>query len=441
MFFMLHLIKKYYADKPIFTNFSIISGGVFLSKLVGVAKLPLMFLILGRFNTDLLLSSDKLGQIISTFFIMGSLYSSVITTIHKINSASKINIFINQLLVYGLLIISAVEIVIFLNFKLIKDYFIDSKTLEQLDFVNSQLFDSSTLVLLVTPVILFVETVLSAFLASKNKFISSSLVGLISNLCIVAAILVSRSNFLIVSYGIFIGICISTICVYFEAYKNDFIFCTKIFSIPTDYLRLFLKRYIPKLFILDIITISLLIIVPYKQFDGQVLYFDQAITIVTSFGFIISSFITAIFPEMSKIVSKDIQNLPIYLTKIKSNFYKLLIVQFICTIALGLALSIFYNSLGKNTDKTYLINLLFFLSPSIVLISIKDFQTRLLYAFENNQVTYISIISNLAFIIGFTLLLPYKWDTGITISASLTLSLVISIALANIAIKKLTIIN
>ncbi|NJL97027.1 hypothetical protein HC864_04430 [Candidatus Gracilibacteria bacterium] len=118
----------------------------------------------------------------------------------------------------------------------------------------------------------------------------------------------SNGNYLYTVYGVLFGIVISNVLLLKSAIREGLVlfknFKISLLKKYSSIVNKFLYSSLIRVFIIDPINIALLMIIPIKQYDGQIVSLDIAFTLITAFVFITNSYNTVIFPELSDISKK-----------------------------------------------------------------------------------------------------------------------------------------
>lgn len=411
-------------NRPILKSFLIMNVGSLLSKVLGFARNPILVISLGASLTDNLLAADKIGQSIALILVIGTLYNAVLPILVRIKqeNAKYLNSFLTGVmamsttfvtLLCAISIICAPQLIIF---------FTDSTTLKTFSSSEYTLFLLATRILLLTPIFLTIQTFLSAYLSIHNKYTSVSLAGIISNIIIITAALLSKSDYIIIVYGILSGIALSNCIIFWECMQNglrlDFSI-GRLKHIKSE-LNKFIVKSLPRTLIVDPINVCLLLVLPIKNFSGQVTLLDILFSIIGAFSFISLSFSTAIFPKLSEIPKLSTINQQKVINNTLAKFFKVSLVQLLISIIGGLILLQVYIEITElNQYEEYLFVAFLIALPSLLLVSLRQFLQKVIFSMEDNFIIFITTVCNLILIISALCLnLVINLDTILSIMIS-----------------------
>jgi hypothetical protein len=404
----------------------------FIAKFLGLIKQPFLISRLGSVNSDLLLSSDKLSQIITGFLVAGTIYGSLLPIFSDLLSQSKEKYlrFVKLSTILLTLVITSISGIIWIFIDKIIPYIIDNNTLKNLVDTNQySTFVVTTKILLIIPSLMTIQTVIGVYLNLKSKVFWFNFSGLLTNICILIGLLVSN-NYLYIAIFSLSGWVISNIILLIEAFS-----CGLIPKIKDLYITKNIKAYrlelaklsqliFSKIFLLDLTTLALVLISPFKQFDGQIAAFDLGITLQNSLLFLMLNYNYIIFPQISaayyenKSTSFFSKNLP---KIIKTNLAIGILALFSTIILSKVLLETLSFSKTINQLSDYIQNIVFLGLPTIIFSCLKDVVLKQLQIVKDIKISQILNILSLTIFGIFFLLLHIYWsyDSGYALMISL----------------------
>jgi peptidoglycan biosynthesis protein MviN/MurJ (putative lipid II flippase) len=404
----------------------------FFAKFLGMIKQPYLISKLGGNGSDLFLTSDKPSQIIAAFLVGGTIYSSILPSFTVFYSKSN-ETYQEYLKTVGTIILAlvfAVSVFFGLTLDTLLPLFVDSKTLSSLVLENQYAnFIFACRVLLTIPTFMAAQTVLGVYLNLKKEFFWFNFSSVVTNLSILCGLFLYDSYLDIALFSAF-GWLFSCLIVLFVSIKNGLSFTffdlknsvVKYKNDITDVLKLMFS----KIFLLDVTTVALILIVPFKQFEGQIAAFDLGLTIQNSLVFLMLSYNYVLFPQLSL----DFHSISSS-KRFQENTKKLIKINFIIgvvciifTLFLGLLITFVLQKIGKIGGLgDYIRNVMYFGLPIILLISFKDIVLKYLQIQKDIKITQLLNLLSLI-LLGCTFygLILMKLDSGYSLIFALMIS-------------------
>ncbi|MBC7472464.1 MAG: hypothetical protein H7196_04375 [candidate division SR1 bacterium] len=404
----------------------------FFAKFLGMIKQPYLISKLGASGSDLFLTSDKPSQIIAAFLVGGTIYSSILPSFTIFYSKEK-EVYQEYIKTIGIIIIFLV-VIISLFFGLTLDnllpFIVDKNTLSRLIAENQYFnFALSCRILLTIPTLMAIQTILGVYLNLKKEFFWFNFSSVVTNFSILCGLFLYNSYLNIAIFSAF-GWLISCFIILFASIKSGFTltFFDMKNSIAKHKSHIFeaLKLILSKVFLLDVTAVALILIVPYKQFEGQIAAFDLGITIQNSLVFLMLSYNYVLFPQLSLDFHSTNTS-----EKFQQNIKKLIKINFIIgliciisTLLLGLLITFILQKIGKIGDLgDYIRNIMYLGLPIILLISFKDIVLKYLQIQKDIKITQFLNLSSLILLgCTFYFLFFIKFDSGYALMLSLLFS-------------------
>ena len=410
----------FFKKRPILKSFFVLNAGSLLSKLTGFVKIPMTLTYLGKSGADTLISSDKIGQLLTLLFISGTLYNAVLPITARVSRQNEklVNNFLSLSLLGSALLIATLSVLAAWNVEVLVTWFVDPQTLQKFTPLELSKFYFTTRILLITPTILAVQTFASAYLSVKNVYTSVAVAGLISNLTFLISLIVSGRDYTIAAWGIVLGITLSTMLIVLETFRSGFYldFGKTHTSQNKRDLRKLVTKALPRTVIVDPVNVCLLLIIPLKDFDGQIVIVDTLFSILLAFSFITTAYTTTVFPGLSTLNSLTPQARKHLLKKISDQFFKISLMQFLISIGGGIVLVFLYGYLANLGDlEGYLLRLFLYSTPIILLGLYREYVQQIYFALEDNLVIGVTTSANFLMIATAFLLSRFGLDSGYSV--------------------------
>lgn len=422
---------------PVTWPILIVTFFTFFSRFLGFVRQYLIVRNLNELQSDLLINANKIPEIISVVLLMGTIYSSVLPIAARIESKDRdekrISAYLNLITIglVGVITILIIFGIIFTPFLL--QYFSPSlwEKANQANLVSDYVLASRVLFLF--PMAFALQAIWGVFLTLKKRFLVYSLVGVITNLATVAALLISQGDFVKVAFGIVWGGFLASIlflyyCLIddFKLPKLSFLWLKKEFVFfKKDFWQTW-KLFLPRVLVIDgFYAASILISVIISSdsgTNGGITAFDIGTSIQGAFFIIVTSLGTVLFPDLSKTFhDKNINRVDFW--KKTSKYIKLsallgMLVTIITMIGSPLIIELF-RFLGQQQNNGQTIILIAQVtSISLVFRAMREVLVRYIYIRERVwQPLILSSVSVLA-LVTTTLILVFQFKLEAVLATS-----------------------
>lgn len=426
-----NLVKRFGRNKNTQVYFLVICT-TFLAKFLGLIKQPYLISKLGTNGSDLFLTSDKPSQIITAFLVGGTIYSSILPSFTIFSSKQKevYDEYLKTIATIIIILILIVSVIFALTLDILLPFIIDKNTITRLIVENQYSnFVFACRVLLTIPTLMATQTIFGVYLNLKKEFFWFTFSSVLTNASILCGLFLFNSYLNIAIFSA-LGWFISCFVIIIVSIKTGFKFTY--FNLVKNIIRYksniieVLKLCFSKIFLLDVTTLALVLIVPFKQFEGQISAFDLGITLQNSLVFLMLSYNYVIFPQLSL----DFHSLstPQYFQESIKKLVKInsivAVVSMLLTIFLGLLIISILQKIGKIGDlEDYIKNILYLGLPIILLVSFKDIVMKYLQIQKDIKITQILNISSLILLSCiFYILIYFKLDSGYALIIALACS-------------------
>lgn len=416
---------KQLKENPVLYSFLQLNFGSLISKMLGFFRLPLVPYFLGVIGSDRLISADKIGQFLVLFLITGTLYNAIVPVLVNLKNEKPeyISTFFTMCFSLTTFLIVILCSLSWIFTSQIVELVVDSETLAGMNSPDYLKFIFTVRILLLTPIILVIQSFFSAFLSLDDKFTSVSVAGIFSNIFVLLALYFSDGNYTNVAYGIVLGILVGTLGIVAETFYRGFRFDFDLKNWKKNwvYFLRFVSKSLPRTLIISPVNVVLLMIIPLKQFDGQIYSFDLLISVILAFGFISMSYTTVIFTRLTEYLQTPSSKNTLSLGKLLRNFVKISFIQLVASI-LGSYVILYLMGIIFNISGTYsyIYVLILWSIPYIFLSPYIELIQRIYFAFEDNALVYFNILFNLILVFSAFILVKYtSYDSGIVLLTNL----------------------
>lgn len=420
-------------NNPTIISVLFITGLYMASRVLGFARSIFLYQY-DKINADLFLFGiDRISGTITAIFFMGALASSVLPVAGQIletKGEKDFNRFISIILV-----ILVIFMVLVMGVGVIF-------TPQLLEYLNPKLWQSAIENLLLDDYILIsrlsflvsinfgLQALFGVVLNLKNKFLIFSLAGVITNISCILGILYHKNDIVAITVGLVLGCSLSTILYIGSAIYSGFEFPKNVWlgfgEYKTELLSI-LKSFIPRMFIIDGLTVSGLALGFLFQTTGQAIAFDLATSIQGAFFVVITALGIVFFPDLNKVLND--KNLP------KNLFWDKLVLYLRNVIWLGLFISIIcvvlspvimwlFELFGKGQNQgQYIILLIQIGSFRLFFQGIKEILDKYLYTKQKKLapmfLSLCSMVGQLVFLFVISQILYKGIDAGVAVVLSL----------------------
>ena len=422
----------YLGKRPLFRSFLKLNFGALLAKATGFVRQPLLLAYLGPAGADYLLTSDRVGQLLTLLFIAGTLYNAALPQLVLAGQKSRgeLHRVVSWLLLLLTLILTIASLLLLWRLDWLLTHWVKAEFLSEMSFGEQGKFYVATRLLLLSPFLFTYQNLFRAYLSTRHRYNSAALAGPLANLIVIGSILLSNGDYLRVVYGLLAGFCVSTGAILYESLAAGFRLRFDGLAGSKEYLVEFAKNALPRTLIIEPLAVAALILVAFVDFAGQITAFEIWTSIVTAFAFLSTSYLTVIFPRLATYHSLDHRE---QRALIKESFAKLLrlgYVQIPLSILGGLGVFFLYDAVFGLEFKGYLSQLLLLGIPSIVCGLFRGYFQQLLFALEDNFVLVVSLLTNGVLVLTTYVLTRSGTDAGVAIVGGLDLCSILCVWLS-----------
>ncbi len=306
---------KSFFQHPNLISVLIITGLYFLSRVLGFGRTIVTYQNLTRLEADLLSNADKIPNIIATIFLMGTIFSSVLPVVSRLEARSReeVNRYISIITV---IIMSVLVVVLGLCWWQM-DWMLELITSKEIikQAYQAELWDMYLLTARLSLLIPFnfaIQAIGGVLLNFNKKFFIFSLAGTIANIGSIAGLYFTKGDFIKVAIGMITAVSVSSLLYLWACLKLKYNFKLNVL-IPTKFisevrafgpeLRQTIKVFLPRLLLIDGLVVANLIIGRIATSEGQTFAFETAASIQGTFLIIVSSLGMVFFPDLSRILN------------------------------------------------------------------------------------------------------------------------------------------
>ena len=408
--------------------------------------------------SDVFLNTQKIQDALIAILIMGTFISTltpsgalIIDKEGDVKFDKYIQWYIITIsLVFGLISLFCYVFIENILMTIQKGFYIEYQRLGILD-----LYVNSARIMCFGFVFFAINTVLQIYLNLKDSFFWNNLSGVVTNIILIIALLISDKNFVLpLTIAILISFIVNMFIHLYGAYKvgfrwrfnsiNDYV---NYYGLNKDQINNDLKRLVPRIFLIPLSTVAA-ILVSTKQYDLFPTFYETASTIQGIFLTVISAVGMVLLPKLSIFNNSDspqvfIERINTYIKK----FLPLAILGTIGTFIFARFLLLLVISSGNfkkgifkfvNTDSNFELQVLMIqvLSFSILFIAINEILIK--YYLVKNKIKQLLIYNTLSILVFVTVVFIgerfYKFNFALNIAFVFSLSTALLTALYYIGI-------
>jgi peptidoglycan biosynthesis protein MviN/MurJ (putative lipid II flippase) len=425
-------------SSPVVQSVVFVTGLYFLSRVLGFVRTIVTYQKLDRLPADLINNADKIPSLIATIFLMGTVFSSTLPIVSRLSNKSKeeanrylslVAYFLFFTLFFGLLVclIFTEPLVSFLTSP---EIILQAKAAGMWD-----MYILSSRVLLLTPFNFGIQAVLGVLLNYNKKFLIFSLAGTIANLgTLVGFAATQNQEFVKVAIGMVLGTSFSSLLYIYTTLKMGYKFDFRLFkpSFLIAELRHFksdliqtLRMFIPRLFIIDGLIISGLIIGRFSDSAGQITAFDIATSIQSTFLIIVTSLGLVFFPDLSKTLNNKELGRMIFWEKLnkylRTSLWLGICISILSIFASGIVMNLIELAGKGQRNSAYIILLVQLGSFRLFFNALKEILDKYLYAKEKQwEPMWLSVLAIISQILVFLVCANLNLDAGVLTMIVLT---------------------
>ncbi len=303
-----------FSQKASFKYIAVLTFFMFVSRGLGLVRNLLIYQRFSGIDSDLLLASTKIPDLLVSLLIMGTISSSVLPVASRLEATddkehTKVSEYIN--LVY----ISIIAALILISIVIITftPWFLEVTTSESAmnAFKDAGLYDNylwMTRLLMLGPLTFATQGVFGVYLTLKERFTIYSWAGAIYNIGTIIGIMLFPFNYYAPAIGMMGGAVLNSILYIVDSKRGGIKFSS--FNIG-KYLKRALKThkkdlistwqvYVPRIFIINGLVAGNLLINRVTSDTGQIFAVDLALSIQGVFFSLITSASTVFFPNISR---------------------------------------------------------------------------------------------------------------------------------------------
>jgi putative peptidoglycan lipid II flippase len=402
--------------------------------------------------SDMFFNAQKIQDTLIAILIMGTIISTLSPSGAKILAVKgeegfskyiKINFWIFLALYLIISILCAIFVEDILKLTMFKAY---------TTYVNAGLKDTfvdSARVLCFGVVFFAINTLFQTYLNLKNSFFWNNLSGIITNIVLIIALIISPQNFVLpVSIGLVISFALVSIMQYLACKKNGL--GNNLFKLSTlksdikeyrNYIIEDFKQIIPKFFLIPVTTLTSLLI-SAKGAEGNATFYETATIIQGIFLTIIGAVGMVILPKLSHSLANEnpkqfYDKVNNYLTKLMpitvvGSVLTIIFAQPMLYIILALGRLIKRGSININFgEQEYLtIHLTQILALSIIFLAINEILIK--YFLVKNQVKRLLFINTFCLVLVYLLTVLILNTTQYIPAFAITISFTITTAIQSL---------
>lgn len=402
--------------------------------------------------SDIFFNAQKIQDTLIAILIMGTIISTLSPTGAKVLTAKgeegfsryiKVNFWIFMILYLTISVICAIFVEDILKLTMFKAY------TSSLEAGLKDTFVDSARVLCFGVVFFAINTLFQTYLNLKNSFFWNNLSGIITNIVLIIALLISPRNFVLpVSIGLVLSFVLVSIIQYLACKKNGI--GNDLFNLTTlkddileykEYIIQDFKQIIPKFFLIPVATLTSLLI-SAKGADGSATFYETASIIQGIFLTTIGAVGMVILPKLSHALANDdpkafYNKVNNYLTKLMpitviGSVLTIIFAQPVLYIILAIGRLIKKSNLIVNFgEQEYLtVHLTQILALSIIFLAINEILIK--YFLVKNQVKRLLLINTASLILVYLLTIFISSNTQLTPAFAITISFTITTAIQSL---------
>ncbi len=427
------------------------------SRGLGMFRQMLFYFLLGEVDSDILISADKIQDVLGSFLLVGTVYSSVLPISSRLDSghdgSKRTSGYLNLIMIFLVILITFLVALMIIFTEPILNIFTSSELWEEIKSQGKlDTYILITRILCLIPIAVAIQSIFGVFLNLKGKFFIFSLGGVINNLGAIAGVLLSQNGPLPVAIGmtsswIVVNILFLVTSLKF-GYKLPKIFNFKkiklnrpLISIKSAFLDeiltdiktylpeliLTFSLFLPRLFLIDGIYIARLIINPFAQNSGQITAFEIGTSLSSGFFILSIALGTVAFPDLSRSYEKNKspEKINIFWSKLNHYIFSSLNIGFLITIlafVFSPIILILDKYLGGQDNGFYIMLISQITSLALPFRSVREIFSRYLFVRERVWQPVIFSALGFSFQLFFAVIMNfYNIDTGLTAGLSLVI--------------------
>ena len=306
-------VLKKINDRPNLRASIIITAVLLCSRLLGMFRLVLINGKMDQEISDVLIGSLLVPELLSTVLISGTVISSVLPVLTRIQKKGKhvSSIYLNAFtyMFAGLIVVLSAAVITWMPWFLRAtsgeswQYFADLGLTER--------YIELSRILMAGPFFFGLTAVMGVFLQVKRRFFVYSLQGVVYNLGSVITLLVSPYNSDVnAAYGFMVGAAAAVVVFVVESLRNGWEFIpigeiVKNWNVVSMEIRDTWASFLPRIFLVDAPYIAQFLIKFFNQGEAQITVFDVGLAIQGAFMIIITSLDTVFFPKLTSLFNES----------------------------------------------------------------------------------------------------------------------------------------
>ena len=425
----------------------------FLSRVLGFVRTILTYQKLSRLEADLLSNADKIPTLIATIFLMGTIFSSVLPVVSRLemDSRQKVNRYLSiiTLTVAGFLVVGLGLCAI--SMEPLLELITSQSIIQKANYAGLwSMYILTARVALVIPLNFGIQAITGVLLNFNKRFLVFSLAGTIANFGSLAGLFLANGEFIKVLIGMVIGSCLSSLLYIWACLKMDYKFNWQLFhpQVLMSEIQVFgaelkqtLKMFLPRLLLIDGFIIANLMIGKISTSSGQAFAFETAASIQSTFLIVITSLGMVFFPDLSRTLNDKSLGVMIFWEKLskylKTAIWLGIVISLLSTFGSQYVMKLFEMA-GKGQDNAkYIVLLAQISSFRLFFQAIKEILDKYLYAKEKQwEPMWLSLLSVLGQLIVFCILWIMEIDAGILAMLVLTSYYMVWCVLAMFVVRR-----
>jgi peptidoglycan biosynthesis protein MviN/MurJ (putative lipid II flippase) len=407
-----------------------ITGLYFLSRVLGFARNFVSYQKLTRLESDLLSNADKIPNIIASILLMGTIFSSALPVVTRLESQSKDRSgrYISLITLFIFAFLTLILGFCWLQMEWLLEL-ITSEHLIKQAYDNGlwEVYLLTARISLIIPFNFAIQAITGVLLNFNKKFFIFSLAGAIANVGSIVGLYFTKGDFIKVVIGMLVATTLSSILYLWSCLKLDYKFNfdllipKKLISEVREFepeLKQTIKVFLPRLALIDGFMVAGLVLGRIVTSTGQISAFEIASSIQSTFLIVMSSLGIVFFPDLSKTLTNKNLGFMVFWEKISKYLKISMVIGFVISL-----MSIFgsywvmklFELAGKGQDNAeYIVFLVQISSFRLFFSSIKEILDKYLYAKEKQWTPmWLSLVSVFAQIVVFGILYLFKFDAGL----------------------------
>jgi peptidoglycan biosynthesis protein MviN/MurJ (putative lipid II flippase) len=436
----------------IFRSVVLITLLLFVSRFLGLIRTILSYFKLSRFEGDLILNADIIPSTISSLFLMGTVFSSVLPVFSRLSTDSKEQSyrFVSLIILYLSIVLLIGIGLCFVFIEPLLTGFTSSDRISELYRLG--LWDSYVLtskILLITPLNFGIQAVFGVILNFNKKFLIYSLAGILSNCGSILGLYMSNGDFVRVAIGMALGTTLSSLLYIWACLKIGFGLNFKLLNIfdLIKETKLFWKEirntlavFVPRLFLIDGIIVGGILINKVSDTPGQSTAFEMATSIQGAFLIIVTSLGMVFFPDLSKTLNDKTLDKQIFWDKLgkylQNAIFLGIFISVLCILFAPVLMKVIEFA-GKGQDNgLYIVTLVQISAFRLFFQAVKEILDKYLYTKERIwQPMLLSTAGVFAMVVVFVIGNNFNTDYGILTMLSLMIYYMVWCLFATIIVR------